>query len=273
MADLFAGPHAPLSKAFLFCGWRRLPVDIKLDVSHDLSNPLRQDSLRKQLNQVDFIAAAFDCSTKSRAREIPRHFEDGRPAPKPFGLGPCQRDWRGPVRGIRSEWTRTTRHVLLPSRPFEQQPSVGQARCGALAFAPGGPILPVGAVPTMTHAAGAGHGVKGSACATTLTAFDLPAALATALHLACALHLAFALALACVLALACALALAVFGAFPVAWFLPLFFLSWSFLKFSSSKASKSPLLWCCCSACSGPDATPGAAAVAAAGCCKFCKPG
>ena len=179
MADLFAGPHAPLSKAFLFCGWRRLPVDIKLDVSHDLSNPLRQDSLRKQLNQVDFIAAAFDCSTKSRAREIPRHFEDGRPAPKPFGLGPCQRDWRGPVRGIRSEWTRTTRHVLLPSRPFEQQPSVGQARCGALAFAPGGPILPVGAVPTMTHAAGAGHGVKGSACATTLTR-SLPGRLCSA---------------------------------------------------------------------------------------------
>ena len=84
MADLFAGPHAPLSKAFLFCGWRCLPVDIKLDASHDLSNPLRQDSLREQLGQVDFIAAAFDCSTKSRAREIPRPFQDGRPAPKPL---------------------------------------------------------------------------------------------------------------------------------------------------------------------------------------------
>ena len=56
MADLFAGPHAPLSKAFLFCGWRCLPVNIKLDDSHDLSNPLRQDSLRKQLNQ-------FHCSS------------------------------------------------------------------------------------------------------------------------------------------------------------------------------------------------------------------
>ena len=83
MADLFAGPHAPLSKAFLFCGWRCLPVDVKLDASHDLSNPLRQDSLRGQLDQIDFIAAAFDCSTKSRAREIPRPFQDGRPAPKP----------------------------------------------------------------------------------------------------------------------------------------------------------------------------------------------
>ena len=76
MADLFAGPHAPLSKAFLFCGWRCLPVDIKLDASHDLSNPLRQDSLREQLGQVDFIAAAFDCSTKSR--------ESGSGDPSPF---------------------------------------------------------------------------------------------------------------------------------------------------------------------------------------------
>ena len=84
MADLFAGPHAPLSKAFLFCGWRCLPVDVKLDASHNLSNPLRQDSLRGQLDQIDFIAAAFDCSTKSRAREIPRPFQDGRPAPKPL---------------------------------------------------------------------------------------------------------------------------------------------------------------------------------------------
>ncbi len=30
------------------------------------------------------IFAAFDCSTKSRAREIPRQFSDGRPAPRPL---------------------------------------------------------------------------------------------------------------------------------------------------------------------------------------------
>ena len=62
------------------CQW----IIIKLDASHDLSNPLRQDSLREQLGQVDFIAAAFDCSTKSRAREIFGPFQDGRPAPKPL---------------------------------------------------------------------------------------------------------------------------------------------------------------------------------------------
>ncbi|CAJ1337848.1 unnamed protein product, partial [Effrenium voratum] len=32
----------------------------------------------RQLEETDFIAAAMDCSTKSRAREIPRKFNDGR---------------------------------------------------------------------------------------------------------------------------------------------------------------------------------------------------
>ena len=30
------------------------------------------------------FCAAMDCSTKSRAREIPRAFDDGRPAPRPL---------------------------------------------------------------------------------------------------------------------------------------------------------------------------------------------
>ena len=84
MADLFAGPNVPITKAFLFCGWKSIPVDWELDRSHDLSDPGRQHSLQAQLSQVDCIVAAFDCSTKSRAREIPRVFADGRPAPKPL---------------------------------------------------------------------------------------------------------------------------------------------------------------------------------------------
>ena len=55
-----------------------------LDRSHDLSNSLRQQSLHEQLQSVCFIAAALDCSTKSRAREIPRDFGDGRPPPRPL---------------------------------------------------------------------------------------------------------------------------------------------------------------------------------------------
>ena len=72
MVDLFSDPNLLLGKAFLYCGWRCLPVDWALDPSHDLSNPQRQDSIREQLQDAVFAAAALDCSTKSRAREIPR---------------------------------------------------------------------------------------------------------------------------------------------------------------------------------------------------------
>ena len=84
MADLMAGPNAPLSKAFIWCGWAAITVDWLLDPSHDLADIRRQESLHSQLQSVCFIAAALDCSTKSRAREIPRTFQDGRPAPKPL---------------------------------------------------------------------------------------------------------------------------------------------------------------------------------------------
>ena len=84
MADLMAGPNAPLTKAFLWCGWSCITVDWLLDPSHDLANPLRQSSLSDQLQDAIFLSAAVDCSTKSRAREIPRQFADGRPAPAPL---------------------------------------------------------------------------------------------------------------------------------------------------------------------------------------------
>ena len=79
-----SGPNAPLSRAFIFCGWQVAPVDILIDESHDLSDPRRQQSLAEQLKKAHFIAAALDCSTKSRAREIPRVFSDGRRAPPPL---------------------------------------------------------------------------------------------------------------------------------------------------------------------------------------------
>lgn len=49
MVDLMAGPNAPLTKAFIFCGWRTITVDWLIDASHDLSHPLRQASLHEQL--------------------------------------------------------------------------------------------------------------------------------------------------------------------------------------------------------------------------------
>eukprot|EP00435_Cladocopium_sp_Y103_P052496 s1353_g16.t1 len=77
MADLYAGRNVPLSKAFSSCGWETIAVDWLWDASHDLSDPRRQASLHDQLQSVCFIAAALNCSTKSRAREIPRDFGDG----------------------------------------------------------------------------------------------------------------------------------------------------------------------------------------------------
>eukprot|EP00435_Cladocopium_sp_Y103_P053820 s37_g17.t1 len=77
-------PHAMGGGAFISCGWSCITVDWLLDPSHDLANPARQTSLSAQLEEVIFIAAALDCSTKSRAREIPRIFDDGRPAPGPL---------------------------------------------------------------------------------------------------------------------------------------------------------------------------------------------
>ena len=83
-ADIMSGPGAPVSKALLWCGWRVLPIDILLGPTHDLSNATRQALLHEQLQEADCIMAALDCSTKSRAREIPLHFSDGRPSPKPL---------------------------------------------------------------------------------------------------------------------------------------------------------------------------------------------
>ena len=84
MADLMSGPNAPLTRAFIFCGWRCITIDWLINPQHDLANLEFQRELHEMLKQADCICAALDCSTKSRAREIPRRFEDGRPAPKPL---------------------------------------------------------------------------------------------------------------------------------------------------------------------------------------------
>ena len=59
-------------------------MDWALDPSHDLSNPQRQESVREQLQDAVFAAAALDCSTKSRAQEILRDLGDGKPCPRPL---------------------------------------------------------------------------------------------------------------------------------------------------------------------------------------------
>ena len=86
MVDLFCAPNLPLGKAFLYCGWRCLPVDWALDPSHDLSNPQRQDSIREQLQDAVFAAAALDCSTKSRAGRFRGIWVMASPAPARCGV-------------------------------------------------------------------------------------------------------------------------------------------------------------------------------------------
>ena len=84
MADVMSGPNAPLTKAFLFYGWRCITLDWLLDPAHDLSDPAFQSQVHNQFKDIGFLFAALDCSTKSRAREIPVTFSDGRPGPRPL---------------------------------------------------------------------------------------------------------------------------------------------------------------------------------------------
>ena len=84
LADLMSGPNAPLTKAFLFCGWRCITIEWLLNPQRDLADEDFLAELHTMLLTVGCICAALDCSTKSRAHEIPRHFEDGRPAPQPL---------------------------------------------------------------------------------------------------------------------------------------------------------------------------------------------
>jgi hypothetical protein len=83
MVDIFSGPNAPLATAFQMCGWQVAVLDKAIRSSDDLDSTARQQELRDQVQSVTFVAAAFDCSTKSRVRENEREFEDGRQTPGP----------------------------------------------------------------------------------------------------------------------------------------------------------------------------------------------
>ena len=76
--DLFSGANAPLTKAFLWCGWQAVtPIDLEIDAELDVTSPPVQRAIMHVLPQVAFISAAMSCSTKSRAREK-------RPGPLPL---------------------------------------------------------------------------------------------------------------------------------------------------------------------------------------------
>ena len=130
MVDLFCGPNLPLGKAFLYCGWRCLPVDWALDPSHDLSNPQRQDSIREQLQDAVFAAAALDCSAKSRARD----WVMASPAPARCGVTATPRAFQTCPWQISFASPRTIWHAassLPSSRPWQTEvgAAFGKTRC------------------------------------------------------------------------------------------------------------------------------------------------
>ena len=84
MVDIMCGPNAPLSKAFVLAQWRIAVVDRVFGAEHNLADPQVQVEVQGILRGADFIWAALDCSTKSRVRDIPRRFADGREMPAPL---------------------------------------------------------------------------------------------------------------------------------------------------------------------------------------------
>ena len=59
-------------------------MDYLIDSRLDFSDAAFQSQVDPALEQVDLVCAAFDCSTKTRIREIPRIFPSGRKAPGPL---------------------------------------------------------------------------------------------------------------------------------------------------------------------------------------------
>ena len=83
MADLMSGPNAPLTKGFIMAGWRTMPIDRLFGPHHDLSDTNVQLAVHEALRDAAFIAAALDCSTKSRCRQIPSKIP-GKNLPPPL---------------------------------------------------------------------------------------------------------------------------------------------------------------------------------------------
>ena len=76
-----SGPNAPLCRAFELCGWRTIPIDYLIDRNQDIADTTFQKELHANLKEATFVAAALDCSCKSRVREIPRAL------PRAFPMG------------------------------------------------------------------------------------------------------------------------------------------------------------------------------------------
>ena len=53
LLDLFAGANAPLTKAFMWCGWKAVtPIDLEIDPDFDVTEPSVQRALLRVLPEV-----------------------------------------------------------------------------------------------------------------------------------------------------------------------------------------------------------------------------
>ena len=106
-----------------------------------------------------FLAAAFDCSTKSRAREIPRHFEDGRPAAKPLRSEALPEGLAGPSKRDQERVDQDNKACAFALQAIQAAAERGAGALRRIGFCPrrsNPSSRGCGRTPTMTHAAGGG---------------------------------------------------------------------------------------------------------------------
>ena len=89
--DLMCGKNAPVTSALRKCGWSVEAYDWELSRDHDLTSPQLQKRLLNEKDNVDAVMKAMECSTLSRARDIPIPGHPNAPPPlrsheKPMGL-------------------------------------------------------------------------------------------------------------------------------------------------------------------------------------------
>ena len=81
-----SGPNAPWSLALQWCGWLTSDWDWLIDESHDLSDHAVQKRVEADMVDADAILWQMDCSSLTKAREIPAKGRGGAP-PRLRGQG------------------------------------------------------------------------------------------------------------------------------------------------------------------------------------------
>ena len=89
--DVMCGPNYPVAKALRWCGWEVEVFDTLISPDHDLLKKELRNRLLEEVDNVDALFAANDCSTFARARDRPIPGHPNAPAPlrsqeRPMGI-------------------------------------------------------------------------------------------------------------------------------------------------------------------------------------------